>query len=276
MYDARFARRSRSRTGLLGRRGGARRRPAAAASCWTLRPSRNSIAGRPPCARTPAPPWPRSCSSTPRRCSSRASPRPRARADETAEVALSEPLAEYLIGRAHPLAADRSRLRLRPGAGLGRWPASWAGWPSLRTPSATGAQGHLRALEDAAVAVSTEVTLRRRQPRGCAHSTISSASHNRVHELISQAAPLERGAGRARRRASRRYEPSVIPCVVLLDRETSTLHPGRRPVAPRHWLAAIDGVVIGPNVGTCGSARGPASSTITEDMTVGPEMGAGP
>lgn len=47
-----------------------------------------------------------------------------------------------------------------------------------------------------------------------------------------------------------RYEPSVIPCVVLLDRETNTLHPGAGPSLPPHYLASIDGGVIGPNVGT--------------------------
>ena len=72
------------------------------------------------------------------------------------------------------------------------------------------------------------------------------------------------------------YEPSVMACVVLLDRETSTLHPGAGPSLPPHWLEAIDGVVIGPNIGSCGSAAWSGELAISADISDGSQVGAGP
>jgi diguanylate cyclase (GGDEF)-like protein len=95
------------------------------------------------------------------------------------------------------------------------------------------------------------------------------ASHNRLHELIAQAAPLSEVL-RELVEGIERYEPSVIPCVVLLDRESSTLHPGAGPSLPPRYLASIDGVVIGPNIGTCGSAAWSGHLTITEDIATDP------
>src|SRR3954452_13112849 len=89
------------------------------------------------------------------------------------------------------------------------------------------------------------------------------ASHARVHELIARAAPLEQVltelvAG------IERYDGSVIPCAVLLDPESNTLHPGAGPSLPPEYLAAIDGVVIGPEVGSCGAAAWSGRMMITE------------
>jgi hypothetical protein len=78
-------------------------------------------------------------------------------------------------------------------------------------------------------------------------------SHNRLHELIACDAPLSDVLGELVE-GIERYEPSVMPCVVLLDRESSTLHPGAAGSLSKRFFASIDGVVIGPNVGTCGSA----------------------
>ena len=94
-------------------------------------------------------------------------------------------------------------------------------------------------------------------------------THNRVHDLIARAAPLgdvltELAQG------IERYDPSVIPCIVLLDRATSTLHPGAGPSLPPHYLAAIDGVVIGPNIGACGSAAWSGRLTISHDIETDP------
>jgi diguanylate cyclase (GGDEF)-like protein len=96
------------------------------------------------------------------------------------------------------------------------------------------------------------------------------ACHTGVHELIGRDAPLaavltELVLG------VERYEPSVIPCVVLLDRESNTLHPGAGPSLPPDWLAAIDGVVIGPNIGSCGAAVWRGELVISEDMANDPK-----
>jgi diguanylate cyclase (GGDEF)-like protein len=96
------------------------------------------------------------------------------------------------------------------------------------------------------------------------------AAHNRLHALIAAGAPLPEVL-RELVDSVERYEPSVIPSVVLLDRATSTLHPGAGPSLPPDYLAAIDGVVIGPNVGACGSAAWSGTLTISEDISQDPK-----
>jgi diguanylate cyclase (GGDEF)-like protein len=96
------------------------------------------------------------------------------------------------------------------------------------------------------------------------------ASHNRLHELIARDAPL-RDVLSELVEGIKEYEPSFMPCVVLLDRETSTLHPGAGPSLPPHWLEAIDGVVIGPNIGSCGSAAWSGELVISEDLSTDPK-----
>ena len=96
------------------------------------------------------------------------------------------------------------------------------------------------------------------------------ACHTRLHELIARDAPLsevleELVVG------IENYEPSVIPCVVLLNRESNTLHPGAGPSLPPAWLSAIDGVVIGPHIGSCGSAAWSGELVITEDIATDPK-----
>src|SRR5205085_4001095 len=129
-------------------------------------------------------------------------------------------------------------------------------------------EGERESLDDAAAAVATEVRLRlAKHDAARAHELV--ATHGKVHELIAAAAPLndvlvELVEG------IERHDPMVIPCVVLLDRDSSTLHPGAGPSLPPHYLAAIDGVVIGPNVGTCGSAAWSGRVTITPDLGTDP------
>ncbi|HEX4008709.1 MAG TPA: EAL domain-containing protein [Solirubrobacteraceae bacterium] len=96
------------------------------------------------------------------------------------------------------------------------------------------------------------------------------AAHNRLHALIAAGAPLPEVL-RELVESVERYEPSVIPSVVLLDQATSTLHPGAGPSLPPDYLAAIDGVVIGPNVGACGSAAWSGTLTISEDISQDPK-----
>jgi len=127
----------------------------------------------------------------------------------------------------------------------------------------------LRALDNAAAAVSTEVRLRLAN-REAARVRDLVASHNRVHELIAKAGPLQAVLTELTQ-GLERYDPSVMACVVLLNRDTSTLHPGAGPSLPPEWLAAIDGVVIGPNIGTCGAAAWSGNFTITEDMLEDPK-----
>jgi diguanylate cyclase (GGDEF)-like protein len=96
------------------------------------------------------------------------------------------------------------------------------------------------------------------------------ASHARMHELIARAAPLEDVLTELVT-GIERYDGSVMPCAVLLDPESNTLHPGAGPSLPPEYVAAIDGVVIGPDVGSCGAAAWSGKMMITEDMEEDPK-----
>src|SRR5690349_2021514 len=98
------------------------------------------------------------------------------------------------------------------------------------------------------------------------------ASHARMHELIARAAPLEDVLTELVT-GIERYDGSVMPCAVLLDPESNTLHPGAGPSLPPEYVAAIDGVVIGPDVGSCGAAAWSGKMMITEDMEEDPKIG---
>ena len=189
-------------------------------------------------------------------------------ADEASELSLLEPLGEYLIGRVPPF-----------GSGYGapayaEAPVSVGGrvlgWMAIADRSHRDwGDGDLRALDDAAAMVSTEVKLRLANQEAAGVRDLV-GSHNRLHELIARDAPLRDVLGELVE-GIEHYEPSVMPCVVLLDRESNTLHPGAAASLPREYFDAIDGVVIGPNVGTCGSAAWSGRLTITEDIAEDPK-----
>ena len=195
-------------------------------------------------------------------------------AAQASEITLLEPLAEYLIGRAHPAGPDGPPPRA-PGAPAYAQAQVSAngqllGWMAIADDARREwSEALLRSRENAASAVSTEVALRLANQEAARFQNLV-ASHNRLHELIAAAAPLSEVLGELVA-GIERYEPSVMPCVVLLDRETSTLHPGAGPSLPPHYLAAIDGVVIGPNVGACGSAAWSGNLTISADMAEDPK-----
>jgi diguanylate cyclase (GGDEF)-like protein len=184
-------------------------------------------------------------------------------AGEVSELALSESLAEHLIGRADPSAASA----LPPACAEAPISVSGQllGWMAIADdPDRTWGEGDLRSLNDAAAAVTIELRLRLAN-REAARMADLVASHNRLHDLIARDAPLHEVLSELVE-GIERYEPSVIPCVVLLDRESSTLHPGAAPSLPPHYLAAIDGVIIGPNIGTCGSAAWSGELQLTPDI----------
>lgn len=127
----------------------------------------------------------------------------------------------------------------------------------------------LQTLENATAAVAVQIRLRLANHDAARFHELV-ASHNRVHELIAVGAPLREVLVELAE-GIERHDPSVIPCVVLLDREAGALRPGAAPSLPPHYFAAIDGVVIGPNVGTCGSAAWSGQLTITEDIAEDPK-----
>ena len=126
----------------------------------------------------------------------------------------------------------------------------------------------LQILDDVTAAVAAELRLRLAGEEALRiHELV--ASQHRVHELIARGAPLREVLVELTE-GIERHDPSVTPCVVLLDRDAGVLRPGAAPSLPPHYLAAIDGVVIGPNVGACGSAAWSGQLTISDDIAQDP------
>ena len=125
-------------------------------------------------------------------------------------------------------------------------------------------------VQEVASAVSTELRLRLAND-GLSRSRDLLASHNRVHELIAQDAPLEEVLGELVTSVERQ-DPSVLGSVVLV--EGGTMRPGAAPSLPPDYVAALDGVPIGPEVGGCGTAAWSGQRVITADVEDDPRWDA--
>jgi len=123
-------------------------------------------------------------------------------------------------------------------------------------------------LHDSAVAVSCQLALR------LAESEVERGrrlvdSHHRIHDMIARAVPL-RDVLTAICETIARYDPTLIPSVLLVDPASSTLHAGVGPLLPPEYLAATEGLVIGPNIGTCGPAAWFGRLVVTPDLFADP------
>lgn len=127
----------------------------------------------------------------------------------------------------------------------------------------------LQVIDDIATAIASEIRLRLANDEALRFHDLVASQH-RVHELIAGGAPL-RDVLVELVQGIERHDPSVIACAVLLDREAGVLRPGAGPSLPAHYLAAIDGVPIGPNVGACGSAAWSGELTISDDIAQDPK-----
>src|ERR1700760_3347016 len=58
--------------------------------------------------------------------------------------------------------------------------------------------------------------------------------------------------------------------ILLLDADTATLHHGAAPTLPASYAAAIDGLTIGPDAGSCGTAAFLGAPVIAEDIAADP------
>jgi diguanylate cyclase (GGDEF)-like protein len=126
----------------------------------------------------------------------------------------------------------------------------------------------LQALDDTAAAVSTELALRLSSKQAeRVHQLMT--SHSQIHYMIARDAPL-RDVLLELCRIIERYDPSLVPSVLMLDPASNTLHSGIGPCLPPEYLAAIDGVVIGPNIGTCGPAAWFGRLTVSPDLASDP------
>jgi len=92
---------------------------------------------------------------------------------------------------------------------------------------------------------------------------------SQILELVSQAAPLQEVL-EAMVRGVEQLHPSMLCSVLLLD--TAGRHLGQvvAPSLPDFYNAAIEGIEIGPGVGSCGAAAHGAERVVVEDIATHP------
>ncbi|MFF4289363.1 GAF domain-containing SpoIIE family protein phosphatase [Streptomyces sp. NPDC001633] len=101
------------------------------------------------------------------------------------------------------------------------------------------------------------------------HTQILAAEQRVLLEQIARDAPLgEILTGMAR--AIEEFSPDLIVSVLLADPDGAHLRHGAGPSLPAFYNEAIDGVPIGPNVGSCGTAAYLRAPVIVTDIATDP------
>jgi PAS domain S-box-containing protein len=92
---------------------------------------------------------------------------------------------------------------------------------------------------------------------------------NAVFEQLAADAPLERVLATVVA-ISEEIHPGILGSVLLVDRDHDHLRHGAAPSLPDFYVRAIDGIAIGPGVGSCGSAAHSGELVIVEDVRTHP------
>ncbi|WP_445503249.1 bifunctional diguanylate cyclase/phosphodiesterase [Microvirga sp. G4-2] len=93
--------------------------------------------------------------------------------------------------------------------------------------------------------------------------------HARVLEMIAAGRPLHEVL-KALCRLAEEQIPGARCAILLLDRKRQVLRHGAAPSLPAAYSALIDGLTIGPNVGSCGTAAAECRDVIVTDIASDP------
>jgi PAS domain S-box-containing protein len=92
---------------------------------------------------------------------------------------------------------------------------------------------------------------------------------NEVLEMIAMGQPLD-AILTALLRVIEAQSPDMLCSVLLVDPEGLRLRHGAAPSLPAAYNAALDGLLIGPGVGSCGAAIHRGAAVVTEDIATDP------
>lgn len=95
------------------------------------------------------------------------------------------------------------------------------------------------------------------------------ASQRQLMEMIAVGATLEEVLNQISTTVERQAPPGRCS-ILLLDQDGVHLRPGAAPSMPESFVAATDGLEIGPRVGTCGTAAWRGESVVSEDVASDP------
>ncbi len=94
---------------------------------------------------------------------------------------------------------------------------------------------------------------------------ILQAGQKRILEMVARDAPLLDVLDESLR-IIEQQSPGMICSILLLDADGHSLRHAVSRRLPAEWTAAVDGIAIGPNVGSCGSAAFLRKRVIVEDV----------
>jgi diguanylate cyclase (GGDEF)-like protein len=127
----------------------------------------------------------------------------------------------------------------------------------------------LAMLADFAEAIASEIALRiAAGALGRSNGVVE--DHNRIHELIAADAPLE-DVLREVVLSIENFDPRLRGSVLLLDPILRTVHHGAAPTLPASYVAQLEGLAIGPDVGSCGAAAYHGTEVISPDLEQDPK-----
>lgn len=93
---------------------------------------------------------------------------------------------------------------------------------------------------------------------------------NEVLKMIIEKEPLLRVLNALTRVAERQSTAGLLASILLLDSDKTHLRHGAAPSLPAAYSQAIDGIAIGPNVGSCGTAAYRAKPVVVSDISSDP------
>ena len=95
------------------------------------------------------------------------------------------------------------------------------------------------------------------------------AGEKHLLEMIARGEPLARSLD-AMCRLVEDLASGSLSSILLLDPNANRLRHGAAPSLPPHYVAAIDGILIGPRVGSCGTAAYRAEPVMVSDIDTDP------
>ncbi len=91
------------------------------------------------------------------------------------------------------------------------------------------------------------------------------AGQNALLEMVARGAPLDAILDRLLRLVEAQA-PGLVSTVLLLDEDGVTIRAGAAPSLPADFMAALDGLKIGPAAGSCGTAMFRREAVVTADI----------
>jgi len=197
---------------------------------------------------------------------------------------LTNAFCRCVVAEGVPLATQDARHHAARRATVDVGAVAYAGAPIVISGQAIGVlcvlepearewiDADLRLLERLAEGLAAEIQLRI-VAADLTRSVALSECHVRVHELIAGDRPLPEIL-QAIVTSIETHDPELLGSLLLLDPERRTLHHGAAARLPAAYQTAMDGLAIGPTVGTCGRAAWLGEEVMTEDIEEDPRWDA--